>query len=1681
MVVTLVAALALFLPLTAAPCVLETSGPATVFAGDVYTLSLNATAGTPTSWTINWGDGTIVTYAGNPASVTHTYTAAIPSVFNYGILASAVCGGSTYFQNDLVVSSVGNDRVNWYTHDAATNVAVVDTPAQSGPDAGLNEPVGAILGPDGNVYVSGWTSANVLRYDPSTGAFIDELVDGAVLAPPRTSTLGMAFGPDGNLYVAIPTSAEVLRFDANSGAFIDAFVPAGLGGLTEAEGLTFGPDGNLYVSDYTTNAVYRYNGTTGAFIDIFVAAGSGGLRDPEDLTFGPDGNLYVASDRDDNVLRFNGTSGAFIDQFVTSLSGGLEEAQGVVFGPDGNLYVSSWKNDAVYRYDGTTGAFIDIYVSSGLGGLNTAGHLEFLAEHQVKVLARGADATRPIVVDRGQISDASCGGALNDFPMLFDITDPDLRFTGSGGDVTDPDGDDIIFVATDAATCGGTAPCTLDHEIETYIGATGALVAWVRIPSLNTATAGSDTVIHIRYGNPFIKSPTQNPAGVWDASYQGVWHLGDGDSTAAGFYQDSSTNGEHGTLTDADGDSATVAGRIAGAYDFNGDADRIDIPNFSQYLTTAMTISGWVRPSPPQPDHDGYFGIRNGDVDHSFYVLQLLNTSDLEFRFRNSVGGAHDAPAASAVSAGTWVHVALTYDGSDLTSYVDGRLISQDATANGVFSSSGHAFSIGAVGGNPMDGTVDEVRVSNTARPGCWVAASYNNQAWPDKALTPSPDPSPNPSEGFYGLGVPTAVELVTFTARGRDGSVELAWETGSELNNLGFHLYRATAAGGPYERVTESLIPGLGSSPAGARYRYLDVDLTNGATYFYELEDVETTGGSERHGPVGASPLAGEVVDEPLSSEERDTRARLTYGEPEAGSFRVMPQKNGVILELDTGGFVAVAQDDGTVRLEVPGLEELSGRGLPVKRAWVEALAGRDVKLVSVRAREVERFEGLHPSASLISELSVSSRGTVRATLRREGRRHARAEGAHLLDVAYQGVTKKALVELSPLTWDGNGLLLAKKLEVRLRFRGREATSRRAQKPKRSVVARLSAAERGLYAVRLSELVGLRRARNAKVRLSRQDESVAYHLDDGVMYFWSEGASANPYGTEAVYELEVGVVGERMEEADTSSASSAYYMETLELEENRYYQAPLVDAPDVWLWEVLFAPDRKSFPFEVHELSSGAASPSLTLWLQGTSDFPAVEDHHVRVFVNGIPVGEGRWDGKTAHQVDVELGAGILQEGANTLELESVLDTGAAHSMMMVDRFRVRYPRSTTVLERAPYVIELTESSPRWVSSRSGFDASGAYVAVDEPLPPERRSVVPTRLRKKSRADYLVIGPEALIATAKPLIEHRERQGLRTAMASTEAIASEFGHGELTPQSIRELIGYAYHKWRAPRLRYVLLLGDATYDFKNYLGTKVTNQVPPFMVRTSYLWTASDPAYAAVNGDDSLPDVAIGRLPAKSSEELRAMVAKIIAYESGELAEEAPFVLVADDADEAGDFEKDADELASTLLAGHETRRIYLSRLGTSAAREAIVEGFDRGASTMSYLGHGAINLWAAENLFNNARVETLSPQSQQPVVLTMNCLNGYFHFPYFDSLAEALVKRQDKGAIAAFSPSGLSLNGPAHRYHQALLQELVSVRHSRLGDAVVAAQEAYAETGAFPELLSIYHLFGDPALKLR
>ncbi len=55
---------------------------------------------------------------------------------------------------------------------------------------------------------------------------------------------GLTFGPDGHLYVSSYETDSVLRYNGTTGAFIDEFVAAGSGGLKSPTGLTFGPLGN---------------------------------------------------------------------------------------------------------------------------------------------------------------------------------------------------------------------------------------------------------------------------------------------------------------------------------------------------------------------------------------------------------------------------------------------------------------------------------------------------------------------------------------------------------------------------------------------------------------------------------------------------------------------------------------------------------------------------------------------------------------------------------------------------------------------------------------------------------------------------------------------------------------------------------------------------------------------------------------------------------------------------------------------------------------------------------------------------------------------------------------------------------------------------------------------------------------------------------------------------------------------------------------------------------------------------------------------------------------------------------------------------------------------------------------------------------------------------------------------
>ena len=1035
----------------------------------------------------------------------------------------------------------------------------------------------------------------------------------------------------------------------------------------------------------------------------------------------------------------------------------------------------------------------------------------------------------------------------------------------------------------------------------------------------------------------------------------------------------------------------------------------------------------------------------------------------------------------------------------------------------------------------------------------------------------------------LFAVPAPTAVKLMSFSAVAGDGAVTLEWRTASELSNLGFHLYRGLSETGPWARITTSLIPGLGSSPIGKAYSFRDAGLTNGVRHFYRLEDVDASSRITSHGPVSAVPLpasaAGASESGSAAKEKGSAGASCPdwvlaayapvsgssstgvslgctrHGDPEAASLDVVSRDaRSATLELRTPGFYALhtlagaGEPSGSVRLFVPGFDspqDPQAAALPLRRALVDAVVGRRVQLGSVRALDLARFS-LVPAAVGQAEMQVGRDGTVRAARRSATtpRRFPRSELALLLPSVFQGETKSAVVQISPLRFDAERqqLTLARRVLVRLLFTGREAgesgrgSRGRARAPRQDasneLLVRLYTTRRGLHAVSFEQLFP-GRARGpaaSQLRLERQGRPLAFHIEPAsdsfgpgsrLFFFADTTAGSTAFSSEVAYELLRASEGVRMPLVSAAAAGDAIVSAsrgTASFETNRFYQPGLLEAQDLWFWESLPSGTTRVRSFSLAGVAAAASGAAeLDVFLQGASESGRAVDHHVSVSLGGVLVGEARFAGKRPYRLSLSVPVALLREGANELQLTNVADTGVP-SLVFLDRFSLAYPQlsaavggrfegawpesgTATVASDAAAVAVVDvgsaevdggatstaawltgyPSAPGGVSFRA--EAGRRYLVVSQAgvLTPRIAQPQPSTLRSATnQADYLLIAPRAFLAASEPLLARRSDQGLRARGVASEEVFDEFGHGEPSAEAIRSFLAFAFHSWARPSVRYVVLLGDSSYDPRNFIGTSPASPLPGLFTKTSYLWTVSDPLLTAVNGDDPLPDLAIGRLPAATVEEARTLVDKLIAWEDSGQVLSGRAALVADNPDLGGDFEANVADIAQSFLAERSSELVLLRELGAET-RPRILDALNSGLSLLSYVGHGGAAVWASENVWNSWDAASLQAQSQQPLLLTMNCLNGYFVAPAFDSLAESLLKAEGRGAIAAVSPSGLSLDGPAHQYHRALMAELTSGRHARLGDAFLAAQTSYGRTGLMPELLAAYHLFGDPALTIR
>lgn len=265
-------------------------------------------------------------------------------------LLPIVCSTS---RGDILVGS-------WGTHEVfrvdETNGNVSSFVASG--SGGLSTPDGLAYGPDGNLYVSSADTNQVLRYNGSTGSFID------VFASSNINRAGfLSFGPDQNLYVCSSNSGQVLRFNGQTGAFMDVFASSPQ--LTLPAGLAWN-DGLLYVTDFNGGQVVRFDASSGSFVDVW----STDPVNPIYPLFDRDGNFLVADYGASRIIQYD-ENGNVVSTLTSAMMNG---PVGMLELHDGSLLVTSWNNHRILRFDRDTGSVI-----SNWGGISRPNDVIFMA------------------------------------------------------------------------------------------------------------------------------------------------------------------------------------------------------------------------------------------------------------------------------------------------------------------------------------------------------------------------------------------------------------------------------------------------------------------------------------------------------------------------------------------------------------------------------------------------------------------------------------------------------------------------------------------------------------------------------------------------------------------------------------------------------------------------------------------------------------------------------------------------------------------------------------------------------------------------------------------------------------------------------------------------------------------------------------------------------------------------------------------------------------------------------------------------------------------------------------------------------------------------------------------------------------------------------------------------------
>ena len=404
-------------------------------------------------------------------------------------------------------------------------------------------------------------------------------------------------------------------------------------------------------------------------------------------------------------------------------------------------------------------------------------------------------------------------------------------------------------------------------------------------------------------------------------------------------------------------------------------------------------------------------------------------------------------------------------------------------------------------------------------------------------------------------------------------------------------------------------------------------------------------------------------------------------------------------------------------------------------------------------------------------------------------------------------------------------------------------------------------------------------------------------------------------------------------------------------------------------------------------------------------------------------------------------------------------------------------------------------------------------FVAVDVnnsnfEIPTFIEKVANQNLHHLESVDYVIITTPTFKPAAEKLANfHRVNSGLTVSVIMLSQIYNEFSSGQQDLTAIRDFLKMFYDRNLSAdeKLKYVLLLGDGSFDFKDRI---IDNQniIPTFESNSSLTTTASfctDDYIGFLDDDEGLSmssnatanlDLAIGRIPVNTADEAIGVIDKIIYYKTNQSknAWKNELTFVADDQDNNLHF-RDVEEVINT--AAIENKDYYnFDKIYLDAYKQENAAGGDRypdvvdgvlrklftGTFFVDYTGHGGPTNWAQERVFNIQDIRKLENKDKLPLFMTATCDFSPFDDPTIISAGESLLLNPNGGAIAMLSTTRLVYSNSNKQMNKAVMNYLFQKVNGRMPTVGEILQQAKNEASSNANNRK-FVLLGDPALTLE